>query len=415
MHKKKVCTYAKFLEKKKSFFRNFFFATGLIFERFLAPRSRFFEKVNGLGVLGLDQVRMIKIGEKFATSILDFKSESESSLHHFATSVCDIKSDSNCNFKSDSDSSLHHRCISTVVRNPCRCIITLAASWSLHSCRCIITVAASFLSLHHQTRMLVVVQIHEIDLIFGNSFVAYSTMDVSNEESSAMGNNEPGILVEPKPEDGLKFRSYHEAYVFYKDYAKKAGFEVRKSTTIKMASGVGYSHKYVVCAKEGKKAKVAMPTIIYGKNRPRNRPSPRMGCKAMIKVKFIRENFNLKIRIRNYCIMTEITPLSPSIEYLFVSKPISDSIDRRLESKANIGNGEDGFNGRVSNANLASRLRILMRKFGLRKSGGFGRILPIFWNAKFGRFWKDAKFWNAKSCNPNISGSSAIDEVSLLK
>jgi len=33
-----------------------------------------------------------------------------------------------------------------------------------------------------------------------------------------------------------------------------------------------------------------MPTIIYGKNRPRNRPSPRMGCKAMIKVKFIREN-----------------------------------------------------------------------------------------------------------------------------
>ncbi|KAL4561795.1 hypothetical protein LXL04_033969 [Taraxacum kok-saghyz] len=44
--KKKVCTYAKFLEKKKSFFRKTFFATGLIFERFLAPRSRFFEKVN---------------------------------------------------------------------------------------------------------------------------------------------------------------------------------------------------------------------------------------------------------------------------------------------------------------------------------------------------------------------------------
>ncbi|KAL4565907.1 hypothetical protein LXL04_030013 [Taraxacum kok-saghyz] len=38
------CTYAKFLEKKKSFFRKNFFATGLIFERFLAPRSRSFEK-----------------------------------------------------------------------------------------------------------------------------------------------------------------------------------------------------------------------------------------------------------------------------------------------------------------------------------------------------------------------------------
>ncbi|KAL4562618.1 hypothetical protein LXL04_026646 [Taraxacum kok-saghyz] len=41
-----------FLEKKSRFFGIFFFATGLIFERFLAPRSRFFEKVNGLGVLG---------------------------------------------------------------------------------------------------------------------------------------------------------------------------------------------------------------------------------------------------------------------------------------------------------------------------------------------------------------------------
>ncbi|KAL4568372.1 hypothetical protein LXL04_023983 [Taraxacum kok-saghyz] len=53
---KKLCTYAqkfflhicKVFGKKKSFFRKFFFATGLIFERFLAPRSRFFEKVNGV-------------------------------------------------------------------------------------------------------------------------------------------------------------------------------------------------------------------------------------------------------------------------------------------------------------------------------------------------------------------------------
>ncbi|KAL4592529.1 hypothetical protein LXL04_005527 [Taraxacum kok-saghyz] len=51
---KKLCRYAqkkKFAHmqsfwKKNSFFRKFFFATGLIFERFLAPRSRFFEKVN---------------------------------------------------------------------------------------------------------------------------------------------------------------------------------------------------------------------------------------------------------------------------------------------------------------------------------------------------------------------------------
>ncbi|KAL4565575.1 hypothetical protein LXL04_029677 [Taraxacum kok-saghyz] len=39
--------------KKKSFFRKKNFAIGLVFERFLASRNRFFEKVNGLRVLGL--------------------------------------------------------------------------------------------------------------------------------------------------------------------------------------------------------------------------------------------------------------------------------------------------------------------------------------------------------------------------
>ncbi|KAL4585360.1 hypothetical protein LXL04_009979 [Taraxacum kok-saghyz] len=42
----------KLFEKKKLFFRKFFFATSLKFERFLAPRSRIFENVNGLRVLG---------------------------------------------------------------------------------------------------------------------------------------------------------------------------------------------------------------------------------------------------------------------------------------------------------------------------------------------------------------------------
>ncbi|KAL4570968.1 hypothetical protein LXL04_017717 [Taraxacum kok-saghyz] len=42
-----------FLKKINRFFGKKKFATGLVFERFLAPRSRFFEKVNGLGVLGV--------------------------------------------------------------------------------------------------------------------------------------------------------------------------------------------------------------------------------------------------------------------------------------------------------------------------------------------------------------------------
>ncbi|KAL4563835.1 hypothetical protein LXL04_027883 [Taraxacum kok-saghyz] len=69
---KKLCTYAqkkslhicKVFGKKNSFFRKFFFATGLIFERFLASRSRFFEKVNGLGVLGEVKMRKSKMLRK---------------------------------------------------------------------------------------------------------------------------------------------------------------------------------------------------------------------------------------------------------------------------------------------------------------------------------------------------------------
>ncbi|KAL4566116.1 hypothetical protein LXL04_030226 [Taraxacum kok-saghyz] len=52
-------TYAKFL-KKKVVFSEFFFATGLVFERFLASQSRFFEKVNGLGVLGIMRKRLVR-------------------------------------------------------------------------------------------------------------------------------------------------------------------------------------------------------------------------------------------------------------------------------------------------------------------------------------------------------------------
>ncbi|KAL4578685.1 hypothetical protein LXL04_014814 [Taraxacum kok-saghyz] len=53
-----------FLKNKNRFSEFFFFfAIGLIFERFLAPRSRFFEKVNGLGVIGFS--RAFKLFAKF--------------------------------------------------------------------------------------------------------------------------------------------------------------------------------------------------------------------------------------------------------------------------------------------------------------------------------------------------------------
>ncbi|KAL4574036.1 hypothetical protein LXL04_020858 [Taraxacum kok-saghyz] len=71
--------------------------------------------------------------------------------------------------------------------------LVAASPLSLHHCRCIL-VAADSLSLHHHSRCIIKqVPIHEIDSFFGNSFVAYSTMDVSNEESSGMGMNDTGI------------------------------------------------------------------------------------------------------------------------------------------------------------------------------------------------------------------------------
>ncbi|KAL4591474.1 hypothetical protein LXL04_004440 [Taraxacum kok-saghyz] len=47
MQKKKILHICKVFEKKIFVFSKFFFATELVFQRFLATRSRFFEKVNG--------------------------------------------------------------------------------------------------------------------------------------------------------------------------------------------------------------------------------------------------------------------------------------------------------------------------------------------------------------------------------
>ncbi|KAL4589147.1 hypothetical protein LXL04_002051 [Taraxacum kok-saghyz] len=60
-----MCTYTKkkiahmqIFEKKSRFFQNFF-ATGLVVDRFLAPRSRFFEKVNEMSSRNVIHTRQI--------------------------------------------------------------------------------------------------------------------------------------------------------------------------------------------------------------------------------------------------------------------------------------------------------------------------------------------------------------------
>ncbi|KAL4568135.1 hypothetical protein LXL04_023737 [Taraxacum kok-saghyz] len=70
---------------QNSFFRKLFFATGLVFERFLALRSRFFEKVNGLRMLV--QVRTIIKFENGGTNLERYKSHKPStqSFHPIST------------------------------------------------------------------------------------------------------------------------------------------------------------------------------------------------------------------------------------------------------------------------------------------------------------------------------------------
>ena len=61
--------------------------------------------------------------------------------------------------------------------------------------------------------------------------------------------------VEDKPYKGQLFSSFEEAFGYYKDYARKSGFEIRKATTEISRNGSGYSRRYIVCNREGENKK----------------------------------------------------------------------------------------------------------------------------------------------------------------
>nr|KAJ0210747.1 hypothetical protein LSAT_V11C400160170 [Lactuca sativa] len=77
------------------------------------------------------------------------------------------------------------------------------------------------------------------------------------------------------PKTGLKpfvvklFPLYDDALSFYREYARKSGFEMRKVTTEQSKTGDGYSHR---------------------RKQRRNWPSHRKGCKACIRLKLNDEN-----------------------------------------------------------------------------------------------------------------------------
>lgn len=84
------------------------------------------------------------------------------------------------------------------------------------------------------------------------------------------------------------YHSLEQAYEYYKDYAKRAGFEVRLGTQYKYKDNKDNNAdiKYFVCSKEG----INPPPKIQAKTskkKKRKHPSKRTDCKAAFRVKHI--------------------------------------------------------------------------------------------------------------------------------
>ncbi|GJZ24311.1 FAR1-related sequence 5-like protein, partial [Tanacetum coccineum] len=101
-----------------------------------------------------------------------------------------------------------------------------------------------------------------------------------------------------KPLEGCEFVSIDQAYAFYKDYGKRAGFDVRKGGHYKPKAGEDPNLKWFLCSKEGKNPKPAadkskdvisdVSEITMYQNvivkQTRNRGSVRCGCLAKIRI-----------------------------------------------------------------------------------------------------------------------------------
>ena len=96
----------------------------------------------------------------------------------------------------------------------------------------------------------------------------------------------PDIPVGEKPAYGMMYYSLEQAYEYYKDYAKRAGFEVRLGPQYKSVKNKAdnLDIKYFVCSKEGSNP---APKKVGPKSKHRKHSSKRTGCKAVFRVKYI--------------------------------------------------------------------------------------------------------------------------------
>ncbi|PWA71148.1 hypothetical protein CTI12_AA283370 [Artemisia annua] len=93
----------------------------------------------------------------------------------------------------------------------------------------------------------------------------------------------PDIPVGQKPAYGMMYYTLEQAYEYYKDYAKRAGFEVRLGQQYKSKKNKddNLDLKYFVCSKEGTNP---APKKVGPKSKQRKHSSKRTDCKAAFRV-----------------------------------------------------------------------------------------------------------------------------------
>ncbi|GJV94858.1 FAR1-related sequence 5-like protein [Tanacetum coccineum] len=106
--------------------------------------------------------------------------------------------------------------------------------------------------------------------------------------------------VKEKPTEGDVFDNFDEAYNMYLEYAEKARFSIRKSTTKRKKGEI--THKYILCSKAGKPRKTMVKDTLVHENqnevnqnegvkkirKKRNSNFTVTDCKAAVRFKAIR-------------------------------------------------------------------------------------------------------------------------------
>ncbi|CAL9137552.1 unnamed protein product [Musa acuminata var. zebrina] len=112
----------------------------------------------------------------------------------------------------------------------------------------------------------------------GGNETSMNSGAISDEMVVLPPEGEPGL----EPHEGMEFESEHEAQIFYKEYAKRAGFRARISSYYRSKRDNSIISRLLVCSKEGFRAKKDENAE---ERLQRPRAVTRVGCKAMIMVK----------------------------------------------------------------------------------------------------------------------------------